>query len=37
MKKLRGALFALKPVEAMERLIKSIAETKSNSEFLDLI
>ena len=36
-KKLRGALFALKPVEAMERLIKSIAETKSNSEFLDLI
>ena len=36
-KKLRGALFALKPVEAMERLIKSINEFKSNAEFLDAI
>ena len=36
-KKLRGALFSLKPVEAMERLIKSIGETTSNAEFLDLI
>jgi transcription termination factor Rho len=34
-KKLRGALFALKPVEAMERLIKSIAEYDSNAEFLE--
>jgi len=34
-KKLRGMLFSIKPVEAMERLIKSISETKSNSEFLD--
>ncbi|HEY2029587.1 MAG TPA: transcription termination factor Rho [Myxococcales bacterium] len=34
-KKLRGALFALKPVEAMERLLKSIAEYNSNAEFLD--
>jgi transcription termination factor Rho len=36
-KKLRGALFALKPVEAMERLIKSLNEFKSNAEFLDAI
>jgi len=36
-KKLRGALFSLKPVEAMERLIKSIAETKNNAEYLDMI
>jgi transcription termination factor Rho len=34
-KKLRGALFALKPVEAMERLMKSIAEYDSNAEFLE--
>jgi hypothetical protein len=34
-KKLRGALFALKPVEAMERLLKSLAEYNSNAEFLD--
>jgi transcription termination factor Rho len=36
-KKLRGALFALKPVEAMERLMKSLAEYRSNAEFLDAI
>ncbi len=36
-KKLRGALFALKPVEAMERLLKSLNEFKSNAEFLDAI
>jgi transcription termination factor Rho len=36
-KKLRGALFALKPVEAMERLIKSLNEFRSNAEFLDAI
>jgi len=36
-KKLRGALFALKPVEAMERLLKSLNEYKSNAEFLDAI
>jgi hypothetical protein len=28
-KKLRGALFALKPIEAMERLLKSLAEYRS--------
>jgi len=36
-KKLRGALYALKPVEAMERLIKSVNEFSTNSEFLDAI
>src|SRR6267143_154639 len=36
-KKLRGALFALKPVEAMERLLKSVGEFKSNAEFLEAI
>jgi transcription termination factor Rho len=36
-KKLRGALFALKPVEAMERLLKSLAEYRSNAEFLEAI
>src|SRR6266478_6219373 len=36
-KKLRGALFALKPVEAMERLLKSVNEFNSNAEFLDAI
>ena len=36
-KKLRGALFALKPVEAMERLIKSLNEFNSNAEFLEAI
>ena len=36
-KKLRGALYALKPTEAMERLIKSLNEFKSNAEFLDAI
>src|SRR5258708_7963153 len=32
-KELHGALYALKPVEAMERLIKSLNEFKSNAEF----
>src|SRR3954454_24062422 len=36
-KKLRGALYALKPVEAMERLIKSISAYDSNAEFLEEI
>ena len=36
-KKLRGALYALKPVEAMERLMKSIDQFKSNAEFLEAI
>ena len=36
-KKLRGALYALKPVEAMERLLKSLNEFRSNAEFLDAI
>jgi transcription termination factor Rho len=36
-KKLRGALFALKPVEAMERLLKSVNEYGSNAEFLEAI
>ncbi|HXN55598.1 MAG TPA: transcription termination factor Rho [Myxococcales bacterium] len=36
-KKLRGALYALKPVEAMERLIKLLNETGSNAEFLEAI
>ncbi|HZX97506.1 MAG TPA: transcription termination factor Rho [Myxococcales bacterium] len=36
-KKLRGALFALKPIEAMERLLKSLAEYSSNAEFLEAI
>src|SRR5205809_3981469 len=36
-KKLRGALYALKPVEAMERLLKSVNEFRSNAEFLDAI
>ena len=36
-KKPRGALFALKPVEAMERLLKSLNEFRSNAEFLDAI
>ncbi|TMA24509.1 MAG: transcription termination factor Rho [Deltaproteobacteria bacterium] len=36
-KKLRGALFALKPIEAMERLLKSLAEYRSNAEFLEAI
>src|SRR6266481_240965 len=36
-KKLRGALFALKPVEAMERLLKSVSAFNSNAEFLEAI
>ncbi|HEU4384020.1 MAG TPA: transcription termination factor Rho [Anaeromyxobacteraceae bacterium] len=33
-RKLRGALASLKPVEAMERVLKKLAETKTNEEFL---
>jgi transcription termination factor Rho len=33
-RKLRGALASLKPVEAMERLLKKLAETETNEEFL---
>ena len=33
-RKLRGALASLKPVEAMERLQKKLSETQSNEEFL---
>jgi transcription termination factor Rho len=33
-RKLRGALASLKPVEAMERLLKKLSETESNEEFL---
>ncbi|HZY02399.1 MAG TPA: transcription termination factor Rho, partial [Anaeromyxobacteraceae bacterium] len=33
-RKLRGALASLKPVEAMERLLKKLAETGTNEEFL---
>jgi transcription termination factor Rho len=33
-RKLRGALASLKPVEAMERLLKKISETETNEEFL---
>ena len=36
-KKLRGSLYALKPVEAMERLLKSLGEFRSNTEFLETI
>jgi transcription termination factor Rho len=36
-KRLRGALYALKPVEAMERLLKSLGEFRSNAEFLETI
>jgi transcription termination factor Rho len=33
-RKLRGALASLKPVEAMERLLKKLSETETNEEFL---
>jgi transcription termination factor Rho len=33
-RKLRGAVASLKPVEAMERLQKKLSETQSNEEFL---
>jgi transcription termination factor Rho len=33
-RKLRGALASLKPVEAMERLLKKLAEFETNEEFL---
>jgi transcription termination factor Rho len=33
-RKLRGALASLKPVEAMERLLKKLSEFESNEEFL---
>jgi transcription termination factor Rho len=34
-RKLRGALASLKPVEAMERLLKKLSEFESNEEFLN--
>jgi transcription termination factor Rho len=34
-RKLRGALASLKPVEAMERLLKKLTELDTNEEFLD--
>jgi transcription termination factor Rho len=33
-RKLRGVMASLKPVEAMERLLKRLAETQANEEFL---
>jgi transcription termination factor Rho len=33
-RKLRGALASLKPVEAMERLLKKLSETETNEDFL---
>jgi transcription termination factor Rho len=34
-RRLRGALASLKPVEAMERLLKKLSEFESNDEFLN--
>jgi transcription termination factor Rho len=34
-RKLRGALASMKPVEAMERLLKKLTEFETNSEFLN--
>ena len=36
-RKLRQALFAMKPIEAMEKLLQKLAEFRSNGEFLDAI
>jgi transcription termination factor Rho len=36
-RKLRQALFALKPIEAMERLLDMLGRFKSNDEFLDAV
>jgi transcription termination factor Rho len=36
-RKLRQALFALKPVEAMERLLDMLGRFKTNDEFLDAV
>jgi transcription termination factor Rho len=33
-RRLRGALASLKPVEAMERLLKKLGEFETNEEFL---
>ncbi len=33
-RRLRGALASLKPVEAMERLLKKLSEFDTNEEFL---
>jgi transcription termination factor Rho len=33
-RRLRGALASLKPVEAMERLLKKLSEFETNEEFL---
>jgi transcription termination factor Rho len=36
-KKLRQMLYAMKPVDSMEKLIKKLAEFESNDEFLDAV
>ncbi|HCF61820.1 MAG TPA: transcription termination factor Rho [Myxococcales bacterium] len=36
-KKLRQMLFAMKPADAMEKLIKKLSEFESNDEFLDAV
>ncbi len=36
-KKLRQMLFAMKPSDAMEKLVKKLAEFESNDEFLDAV
>jgi len=36
-RKLRQALFSMKPIEAMEKLLQKLSEFRSNSEFLDAI
>jgi transcription termination factor Rho len=36
-RKLRQALYAMKPIEAMEKMIAKLTEFRSNSEFLDAI
>ncbi|HEY3445738.1 MAG TPA: transcription termination factor Rho [Myxococcales bacterium] len=36
-KKLRQMLFAMKPSDAMEKLVKKLAEYESNDEFLDAV
>jgi transcription termination factor Rho len=36
-RKLRQALFAMKPIEAMEKMLAKLADFRSNDEFLDAI
>ena len=36
-RKLRQALFSMKPIEAMEKLLQKLSEFRSNGEFLDAI